>query len=166
MAHGRGVRQRKEWAALASATNAFTGNSTFLGGILNFTAAITVLRMVGTYTIGPTSATAALDEAHIAVAIGVVSSDAAAVGAGSLPDPEDEPEYPWLYWMHHNFFYPAVSTDAGGATLSGRFAFDSRSMRKIKPRESLVFLAQYQDVVGTPPLQISIGATRVLIGTS
>ncbi len=165
MAHG--TRQRKEWTSIPGIQLPMTSGATLLGGSVAFASAATVLRMLGEYIITPTSAATAGDAAVVGVAIGVVSSDAFAAGAGSMPDPTDEPEYPWLYWANHSFFFPSTltllgQTDAG----SIRRSFDIRSMRKLKPRESLAFVAQYTDRAGAPPLQLDVAVTRVLVGTS
>ena len=123
--------------------------------------------MIGEYVIAPTGVISAADRVRIGVGIGIVSSDAFAAGAGSMPDPLGEPDYPWLYWMDHPFYYSTtgaplqLSTDVEGV----RAKFDIRSMRKFKPRESLAFLVQYADSSGTPPMQLLQGNVRCLIAT-
>ena len=70
-----------------------------------------------------------------------------------MPDPLDEPDYPWLYWGAHTFMYPATAsplTPTGDPRQSLRQVLDIRSMRKLKPREQLVTCVQYSDVAGTP----------------
>ena len=94
-----GRRMVKQWSSLVVNSTAFTTDSTSVIRALDFTEVTTVLRMIGEYTISSTSAPVALDAANIGIGIGVVSSDAAAVAAGAgVPDPIDEPEYPWLFW--------------------------------------------------------------------
>jgi len=164
--HSRGQRQRKEWASIPSATMALVGNGTTGGGFASFTAASTILRCLMEYIIRPTIAPTALENALITVALGVVSSDAVELGATAMPDPNDEPEYPWLYWAEHAFFFSATGLDNGGPVSGVRKFADIRSMRKIKPREALVWVVQYTDLVGTPALQVTLGSTRVLLGIS
>ncbi len=155
----------KHWHSLAGGLTNATGNGTFIGGVLALDGPWTVIRMLGSYVIQPTSAPVAGDAVQITMAIGVVSSDAAAVGASALPDPDEEPDYPWLYWGSHTFFYGNTALDAGSDAFSIRKEFDIRSMRKIKPRESLVVVKQYSDTVGAPPMSLFNARTRVLVAT-
>ena len=156
----RAARMLKQWENIPSIQIDFTGTGTSLGGSIPMTDPRTVIRMIGEYVIGPTSAPVALDVAKIALAIGVVSSDAFAAGAGSVPDPGVEEEYPWLYWKEHTFFFPTTSADPATAQGSVRVPFDIRSMRKLKPRESLVWIFQYMDYNGAPPLTLDVSSTR------
>ncbi len=159
-----GSRLTKQWSNLPEDSLAMVA-----GGIqpvteLAFAEAGTVLRMIGGFAIGPTSAPTAGDSVIITTAIGVVSSDAAALGATAMPDPRTEPEYPWLYWNSQTFFFPTASADPTAPQSGSRVVFDIRSMRKLKPRESLVRIVEYTDLAGTPPMQHGSGPTRVLIG--
>ncbi len=159
----------KQWAFIPAIQLSPTSATTLLGGSLAFAEANTVLRMLGGYLITPDGATVAGDAAQLTVGIGVISTDAFAAGAGSVPDPNGEPEYPWLYWRDHQLRYPSATTvlkGEGDQTGAGteRVHFDIKSMRKLKPRESLVFIVSYTDVTGTPPLKLDVGRTRVLIG--
>jgi len=121
--------------------------------------------MLGEYSIFPTAAPAAGDEMEFCIGIGVVSSDAATVGASAMPDPCDEPEYPWLYWASHPFGFNGTAVETALASGSVRKHFDIKSMRKIKPSESLVVIGQYADIgsAGEPPMTIVVGGLRVLL---
>jgi len=162
----RGPRQTKEWAVIPTGGADMTANGLTLGGALAFTEARTVLRMLGEYVVGATGGgtIAETDNAHITVAIGVVSSDAAAAGFANLPDPFGEPEYPWLYWADHEMLFPSGGDNGTTAQASLRRSFDIRSMRKIKSRESLIFVLEYTDILGTPPITAANALTRVLLG--
>ena len=162
---GRGNRMTKAWSAISSGVFGFTVNATALMGSRAFAEARTVLRLLGEYVAVPSAAPAANDQAIITVGIGVVSTDAATLGSTAMPDPFDEPEYPWLYWASHDFLFEDTSLDVGGHSTGLRRSFDVGSMRKIKPRESLVFVAQYTDVAGGPPMIFSASSTRVLLAT-
>jgi len=142
---------------------AHTAGGTQVVSALAFSTADTVLRMLGEYTIAPTTAPTALDRAILTMAIGVVSSDAFAVGASAVPDPASEPEYPWLFWASHALHFTGTSVDGGAAGISVRRSFDVRSMRKMKPRESLIWVSEYSDLAGAPPLTATAGITRVLL---
>ena len=160
----RTPRCRKEWAGLPGFVLDLTGDATGIGGLIAFAGGgFMVLRMIGEYIITPTSGTVALDDVCITMAIGVVSSDAAAAGAASLPDPADEPEYPWLYWADHNFFFGGTSANPGSEVSARAIKFDIRSMRKLSPRESLVWVVQYVNGAGDPLMHIGVGQSRVLV---
>ena len=161
----RGPRMLKEWNQLLAQALVFSADSTLLGPSLAFGNPATVLRMIGEYVICPRVAVAAADSAVVSVGIGVISTDAFDAGAGSVPDPGEEPEYPWLYWARHPLFFAQTTTDPSVAAGSVRHTFDVRSMRKMKPRESLVFIGQYGNIAGDPPLTLTLGGVRVLIAT-
>ena len=163
----RSQRMNKRWDSLASVSQALTASGTSVGGSLAFTESSTVLRLIGEYGFFCTSAPTALDAAHLSFGIAVVSSDAVAAGAGSLPDPRDEAEYPWLFWAEHLFRAQSstfADTGSDGIMMLRRH-IDIRSMRKIKPRETLVWVYQYLDGGGAPPLTLFNENTRVLIAT-
>ncbi len=146
-------------------TAAFSGGATFALGTTSFAVPGTVLRMIGEYLITPTVDLTAGDHAVISVGIGVVSSDAATLGASAVPDPTAEAEFPWLYYASHPIFAEATAGDQDLGAVTVRRSFDVKSMRKLKPRETLIFVADYENINGNPPLTISVGTVRVLIAT-
>ncbi len=160
----RGPRRPKGWSSITEITQLLTMNQTAGGGSIGFddVTTRTVLRMIGEYVITPTSAPTALDGCRVTVGIGVMSSDAFAVGSSAMPDPADEPNYPWLYWMSHNFAFPGTDPESGSAGASVRQFLDIRSMRKLKPRESVFSVFQYNNVTGLPPMTVSFGPIRIL----
>ena len=162
----RGARMVKQWTSLLSNSNAFTADATAVIRALAFTEASTILRMIGEYTISSTTVSVTFDAANIGIGIAVVSTDAAAVAAGGgVPEPITEPEYPWLYWAQHLMrFQSAELVQADGFSFV-RKSIDIRSMRKVKPRESLVFVAEYIDGGGDPPVMVGLSGIRVLIAT-
>ncbi len=164
---GTGAKLGKEWNKILSVSLALTANGTTVAAALNFATAVTVLRMLGHYVISRTGAISAADQVKIALGIGVASTDG--FTAGAVPDPAEEPEYPWLFWAEHFFNYPAaLATSGAGSTDSEtgliRESFDIRSMCRIKPRELLFFAVQYVDLAGTPPMTVQLSQTRVLVG--
>ena len=159
----RGTRSAKEWGGIPSGTAALSGNATVLLGSLTFDVPHTVLRMLGSIIIGPTSAPQALDHARVAVGIGRVSTDAATLGSTAMPDPADERDYPWLYWTEQALFFAGTAVDGLNPMGAIRLEFDIRSMRKFQRREALAVVAQYIDVVGTPAITIVAAQTRVLL---
>jgi len=164
MAHrASGRRRLKRWSSIVGSADDATAAGTTVGGTLAFTEPATVLRLLGEYIFFPTAAPVAGDRITMTVGIGVVSTDAAVGAVASLPDPAAEPEFPWLFWAEHALGFNSTSVVDAQAGLSLRRSFDVGSMRKIKPRESLVCLIEYVDIVGTPPITVVIGGTRVLL---
>ncbi len=163
---GRGQRQRKHWHDLEGARGTFVADAIILMATFASEAGdpYTVLRMFGEYAIAPTTAPVATDSCLITLGVGVVSTDAATLGGTAMPDPEDEPDYPWLYWMSHALHFPTTSVDPSVASGSVRKSFDVGSMRKVAPRQSLVVVAQYSDIIGTPPITVTMGSFRFLVG--
>jgi len=162
---GSGSRRLKHWHGLAGGVSNLTAAGTSL--FTSFGAPdtpSTILRMIFEYAIGPTSAPTALDGCVISMGLGIVSTDAAAVGATAMPDPSTngDPEFPWLWTASHVFHMPDTDPAAAVATASGRFFVDNRAMRILRPRSSLAFVLQYEDVNGTPPMSLAIGGARVL----
>ncbi len=164
MARGSYSKLTKEWVSIPGKVALLTATGTVGGSKFDFSTAGTVLRMIGEYCIGPTSAPTAVDGCTIGIGIGIVSTDAATLGATALPDPVLEPNYPWLYWGVHDFYFSTNEADPSAANGSVRRHFDIRSMRKFKPRESLVCVIEYVDSVGAPPMHFDASAIRVLVG--
>jgi len=162
----RPARQRKHWHQLLSnQTDELTANGTTL--IDTFTDAdrdpFTVMRLIGEVSVAPDEAgITAGDSALVVVGIGVVSTDAATAGAGSMPDPGGEADYPWLWWAPIFLQFP--KSDNTNVTIR-KVAINSKAMRKVAPGQSVVAVAEYVDFVGAPPLDVLLSA-RMLIGTS
>ncbi len=163
----RTPKMAKEWSNIPGASVDVSGFGTFVGGNLAVSVPGTVIRMLGEYTITSRATLAALDSALVAVAIGFVSTDAATVGAASMPDPNSEPEFPWLYWASHPLSSTGAGSDNSDQTngISVRKSFDVRSMRKFKPGRSLIVVIEAIDTAGNMPITVTLGATRVLIAT-
>ena len=166
----RSTRMDKGWNGIARTSVALTSSGTSIGNGIGPAEAIfgpqaTLLRSLIEYTVAPTSAPTALDNVTIALGLGVFSSDAFTLGASALPDPGAEPQYPWVYWREHSLFFADTSADPSSQGASVRVTADVRSMRKIKQSQVLGWVFQYTDVVGAPPITISLSTTRVLFGT-
>ncbi len=165
MARGRGNRMQKHWEGFTgSISGTISADATQLfTTALAFTEAQTILRTLGDYIITPSQAPTAGDVAIVAVGLAVISSDAFAAGVTAVPDPVGEPQYPWLFWASHLMFFGGTSVDPAGPAAAVRGKVDVKSMRKVKPRESLVWVAEYFDIAGAPPLRVGVGSTRVLL---
>ena len=136
-------RMDKIWEGIGESSLTLTASGTFVGGSFFTLVPITVMRIMGEYllqfAVGGTIV--AGDLARITLAIGRVSTDAAALGASAMPDPEDEEGYPWLFWKSHVLSAltadPVQVQDGIGYV---RQQFDVRSQRKLKPGESLAWV--------------------------
>ena len=159
----RRQRMKKRWTRIPGTIFTMTADGHQGGASFSASEAVTVLRLLGEYIIGPTSPPVALDAVSIGVGIGVVSTDAATLGATALPDPEAEPDYPWLYWAVHDFYFPSTDVDAAGAQQSVRKVIDVKSMRKLTSRQSLSLMVDYTNVVGSPPMHMMGSPIRVLL---
>jgi len=158
-----GSRMTKQWEGVSGTDQHFTADATAILGRLEPPDAITVLRMLGEYVIAPTSAPVAGDAATVSVGICVVSTDAFNVGASAMPEPFGDQGYPWLYWASHPMHFAGTSLDPSSASASVRRSFDVKSMRKMKgDREALVWVVDYFNIVGDPPLICMAGGLRIL----
>ncbi len=166
----RGPRQRKHWHSLGSSTvAALTGAGTTLLDSLSDADndPFTVLRLIGELVIAENdTGIVVADACQITVGIGVVSTDAAAVGSTAMPDPAAEADYPWLWWYAGSFLFPEASLGVRGGTAGqARIRIESSAMRKVGPRQSLVAVVEYVNAVGDPPMDM-LFSTRVLVGTT
>ena len=144
-----------------------TADATVLLSGIDFAIPGTVIRMLGEYSVRstPGATHVDLDRAEVVIGIGIVSTDAKNVGSSAMPDPSGDPSWPWLYWASHQFLLDAGNDDLNSVAAQVRRSFDIRSMRKFKPSESLVMVAQYVDLVGAPALTLITGGVRVLFAT-
>ena len=154
---------RKHWFSIGGGAIDMTTNAIFLLNSSSFGDAFTILRMLGGYTIGPTAASAAGDRALVTVGVGIVSDAAVAVGSTAIPGPLTEAAYPWLYWESVPFQFGGTAVDPNSQAGSARISFDVKSMRKIKPEESVILAVEYANSTGSPSLSIMVANTRVLV---
>ncbi len=113
-------RMEKEWSVMAAVTANLTATGVSAGsGGLGFTRSGTILRILAEYTIWPTAVTVSQDAAFITVGIGIISTDAAAVGSTTFPDPFTELSFPWLYVKTHALGFPAATSGTAGEGPQG-----------------------------------------------
>ncbi len=164
MANGRRFpRKDKTWFGTAPLDFLLTANSTSFGTGMSAGLTSTIMRIMGEYAIGPTSAPTALDAVYITLALGIVSSDAFTLGSTAAPDPVTEFGYPWLYWRSHGFHFSATDPEAGTSMTSVRHSFDVKGMRKLRVDQTLAWVVQYSDSIGAPPMSIALAGTRILL---
>jgi len=157
----------KSWLKLTEFSASVTADATQGGSKIDFSGPGTILRIRGSWHCSLDS-TAQLDDVmRITCAIGIVSTDAATLGATALPDPQAEPEYPWLYWSQMTLVAAVIGTSFGGAwgPAAQSQEIDTKAMRRVKPGQSLVYYTQTTAATGAPVTNLNGQACRVLIGT-
>ena len=167
----RDERQAVEWSAIPSSSLSITAAGTFLQpGILSFATVATIRRIRGVILYHLEGTLAAGDLCVGASGLGIFSTDAVTAGAASLPDPNAEPEFPWLWYRSRHFSIgPAVTNatwdqPAANGTVAEVVEVDTKAMRKVKPGQTLALVHEYVNIVGPPPLGIEAGVFRVLLG--
>ena len=165
-----GDRQRLVWQGIPAGSLSLTGDSTNLPpGVFSVGTTQTVRRVRGEILIGMEGTIAADDTARITIGLGVFSTDAVTLGATAVPDPASEPEYPWMWYNSSTFRAPGALTNAtwvsgSDGAASMRITVDCKAQRKMKARESLIYVVQYVDISGAPPMSVEFGTHRVLVG--
>ena len=163
---GGRVLDMKQWSDVPRSTASIATATTTLGaGVLAFAEPATILRCRGFFQASLNASQQVGDTIALTIGLGIVSTDAATVGAGSMPDPGGEPEYPWLWWG--SMFlrsYLAVGVNAWGISAQ-RLEIDTKAMRRVKPGQSLVVVVESAGVTGAPTTDLDFGQIRVLVGT-
>jgi len=162
---GAKVIDFKDWRSIAGFQVNSAADTTNIANALAFTAPGTILRC-RTFISAAMDATKQVgDEMIITFGLGIVSSDAVAVGGSAMPDPGGEPEYPWLWWGEVVVDAQVAAGEESWGTSAQRYEVDTKSMRRVKPGQSLVWVIQNQGTAGAPTVRQIIGQTRVLVGT-
>jgi len=103
----------------------------------------TIVRTRGMVSVRAQSAGASLDIVG-AFGIGVVSSQALAVGITAIPEPFDEADWDgWFVWRSFSYRLEVI-TAASANFLRWDFEIDSKAMRKLGEGDAFVFVAQSQ----------------------
>jgi len=167
----RTPRRRKGWLSVPGLSTTLTANGiTLASGSLTFTGpGNTVMRIIGRLALGFDTlvSVSASDQARVTLGLGLFSGDAVTAGAGSLPDPAEDPEYGWMLWKElevHAFLAEGAGAPfipEGDSFMS--WDFDSKVMRKTGTETSMIWVAQYEDIVGTPAVRLRVATTRVLV---
>jgi len=168
MAHRRGKTiDFKQWQALPGLVTTVAAAQTFLGsGALNFLQPGTILRVHCPNLLVMFDATKQVgDEISVSMGLGVFATDAVAAGAASMPDPANEPEFPWMMWDQFALKAElAAGEEALGSSVIRR-SYDIKSMRKIRPGQTLTWVVQTGTVTGAPQTLYHMNTNRVLFGT-
>ncbi len=104
---------------------------------------LTVMRIRGMVSFRPQTTAADLDIIG-AIGMGIVSAEAFAAGAASIPEPFDQGGASiWMMWRSFSFNFKFL--DATGVQFNTwSFEVDSKAMRKMGPNEVLVTVADSQ----------------------
>ena len=161
MAHSRGrsfsaPRRTPEWSGVLVFTNISGGTATqSLGSQAQGSAAAvrqTIVRIRGSAVVHMVAGAAA-DAMVVGLGLIIVSEDALAAGAASIPSPIDDLDSPWIF---HQLFSlgPSTASEAADDTNLGlstaRIVIDNKAQRKIGPNEVLTFMWDTQLHAGTP----------------
>ena len=102
------------------------------------------------------------DDVMVGVGLGIFNSNAVAAGVASVPDPIQRPDYPWI-WMT---YVPLIGSGTSKGLRLGaqvhREVIDNKAMRKLRPGESLEFVAAVEAVGAVGTVDISL-ASRILV---
>ena len=155
----------KEWRGIPSLEVASSAAATKQGTSLPFTAPGTILRVRQLIQASFDSTVQDGDTMSTVFGLGVVSTDAFAAGAASMPDPAAEAEYPWLWYGEIMLRQIGTSDVAAWGINAMRLDVDTRAMRRMKPGQSLAWVMQHQVVAGAPIVNVYFGQGRALVGT-
>jgi len=166
MARRGSVISHKEWQQGSFSRQAISAAGTFAGGGLDFAQPITVLRSRGYVQAAFDETVQAGDTMLLTFGLGIVSTDAANLGATALPDPGSDVAYPWLWWgeMFLEAFAADVATLHAWGSTNQRLEVDTKAMRRARLDQSLIWVIEAAQVTGAPVTNVEIGTTRILVG--
>jgi len=160
MARGRhgGSRRKTQWSGMGSHLGAAvlpemqaltTGtpvilsfNAVVAGGVSILDEEFTVTRMIGAASVSLNVDTA-LDNATVALGCAVARNEAITAGVASLPSPEDDPDFEWLYYGVYQLQNPQNALRDGPISATIR-EFDVRGQRIVRAGQSLIWIAESQ----------------------
>ena len=157
----------KSWVCFAgSQLDISTATTTILGTPLDFTSPVTILRCRGRVQAAFDESVQVGDRIALTMGLGIVSTDAATVGATAVPEPFTDCEYSWLWWgsIHLESFLANGNVGNNFGSGMDRLEIDTKAMRRVKPAESLVFVVQSDSLTGAPVTSVDFHPMRVLIG--
>ncbi len=135
------------------------------GSFLSFTRPCTILR-VRARIWGALDATKQVgDEFSSTIGLGIVSTDAFTAGAASMPDPDSEPGYPWMWWSTLDLRSEVAAASEDWGISQQIIEVDTKAMRRVQPEQTLVYVIQHILATGAPVTNFCFGTSRVLVGT-
>ncbi len=160
----RGARRKTQWAGMGDATGgavlpipvsltAGTASIISTGAIIGGGAGFVEEEVTLTRTIGNVFAQIAVNAASsgIAIALGlaVARAEAVAAGVASLPSPESDPDFEWVYYTVLMGRNPvAGSSPADNDIWKFQSNFDVKSQRVLRSGQTFVWLAESQSSSG------------------
>ncbi len=160
--HG-GSRRKTQWAGLGSATGTavlpeevalgsgtagILSINTIIGGAAGFLEEeVTITRMIGSLTLSINDNTALIDTT-VAVGCAVARAEAVSAGVASLPSPEDDPDFEWLYYGVFGMKNPQNALRDGPASAR-TIQFDVRGQRVMRTGQTVVWIAEAQGADAT-----------------
>ncbi len=157
MTSGRSQRQTLWSEGPYGHNGASSASKVAFGTAQTSSGGVTIIRIRGHYQVYCNAVAAVSDRVRWGLGIGIITSDALAVGAVAIPGPLDDID--WGGWMWHETGWVGGIAFFGPGVIQG--VIDSKSMRKIKPNESVVGMLEVADEDGTVVVQASL-ATRML----
>ena len=167
MAHSRGRRTDKAWVILPGdmIQSSATGTKLFAGSIA-FSSPGTILRCRGRIS-GTFDETAQVgDFLTTTFGLGIVSTDAATLGATAMPDPSGDGDYPWLWWETMDLRSSVAAAPTAYGPSAKELEIDTKAMRRVKPGQSLVMVMEHSSASGAPVTEFDMARLRVLIATT
>ncbi len=165
---GRGPRRKTQWAGMGEGTGAAATLPVFVtlnvgvpqilaqrfivnGGLGFLDEEVTITRMIGSFT-AQLNLSAVNTAATLAIGCAVVRAEAATAGVASLPSPEDDPDFEWLYYsvmgLHHG---PVANADA--VVSGGIREFDVKGQRIVRAGNNVVWLGETE----TADMRVQVG---------
>ena len=141
----RGPRRSSQWVASADQgyQNVSTGAKVILEsnpGLIN----TTIVRTRGSISIAPQTMVADVD-IQGAFGIGIVSDEAFAAGAASIPGPWTNGDWGgWFVWRPFAFQVEFIDGTGSRIVAWPQLEIDSKGMRKVAANETLVVMAESQ----------------------
>ena len=122
---------------------------------------MTLVRVRGECSLMLASAASDGDGFIGALGIGIVTSEAFAIGITAMPTPLIDDD--WNGWLWHQFFSVRVPVAAGIGSQSSevRYVVDSKAMRKLRLGD-VIFFAQESSEIGVATMHM-MADTRVLV---
>ncbi len=129
---------------LAVATPLIISQAIIVGGAAGFIEEeVTITRTIANIQIGVGVATAEAS-ATVAIGCGVFRQEAIAAGVGSLPSPEDDPDFEWLYYGVWTLKNGVTSQVGFGLSSWQQIALDVRGQRILRSGQSVAWIAESQ----------------------
>ena len=170
MAHGYtrgGPRRKTQWGAFGSPAGAATiptwvnltaGTAAIISTAITVAGTVglldeefTITRTIGRFNFATNVSTANLT-GSVAVGCAVARVEAITAGVASLPSPEEDPDFEWLFYGVYGVKNPAGTLQDG--PLSASFIdFDVRGQRIVRRGETIIWLAESE----TLAMQAMIG---------